>query len=44
MQQFFGSESLDWLSWFAIICLGIFKFVAVEIEKAIWRMKKVSTI
>ncbi|MDP3607774.1 MAG: HAD-IC family P-type ATPase [Methylophilus sp.] len=44
MHQFFGSESLDWMSWFAICILGFVKFVAVEVEKVIWRMKKVSII
>ena len=44
MQQFFGSESLDGMSWLAIGVLGLFKFVAVEMEKAFWRNHNVHAI
>lgn len=41
MQQIFHSTSLDMLSWAFIVGLGLLKFVAVEVEKAIWRACKI---
>jgi magnesium-transporting ATPase (P-type) len=44
MHQFFGSESLDSVSWLAIGALGLLKFMAVELEKLFWRSRNVHTI
>lgn len=37
MQKIFQSTSLDMASWLFIFALGITKFLAVEVEKAVWR-------
>ena len=41
MQQVFHSTSLDMLSWSVILGLGMLKFVAVEAEKALWRIGRI---
>ena len=41
MQQIFQSTSLDLLSWAFILTLGLLKFIAVEVEKAVWRVCKI---
>ncbi len=41
MQQIFQSTSLDLLSWAFILTLGLLKFIAVEVEKAVWRACKI---
>lgn len=42
LQQVFRSEPLELASWAVIIGLGLAKFLAVEVEKAIWRHFKVT--
>ncbi len=37
MQHLFKTEGLDVLSWLVIVGLGLAKFIAVEIEKSVWR-------
>jgi hypothetical protein len=37
MQQLFGTQPLDPLSWAMVLSLSAGKFVAVELEKAILR-------
>lgn len=44
MQQLFASVALDWVSWAMIIALSMLKFLAVEIEKAVWRKLKVTVV
>lgn len=44
MQQLFASVSLDWVSWAMIIALALLKFLAVEVEKAVWRHLKVTMV
>jgi magnesium-transporting ATPase (P-type) len=41
LQQLFASTPLDWLSWAMILGLGLAKFLVIEIEKTIWRARKV---
>ncbi|MGF1614376.1 MAG: cation-transporting P-type ATPase [Gammaproteobacteria bacterium] len=41
MQQLFHSAPLDALSWSVILTLAVVKFLAVEAEKAVWRVCKV---
>jgi len=41
LQALFHTTALDTLSWAVIIGLGIAKFLAVEIEKAVWRHYRV---
>ena len=42
LQKVFRSEPLELTSWAVIIGLGLAKFLAVEVEKAIWRHFKVT--
>ncbi len=44
MQQLFASVALDWVSWAMIITLALLKFLAVEVEKAVWRYLKVTMV
>jgi magnesium-transporting ATPase (P-type) len=37
MQTIFQTASLNLTSWLAILSLGLFKFLAVELEKGLWR-------
>lgn len=37
MQTLFQTSALGLTSWLAILALGLFKFLAVELEKGMWR-------
>jgi magnesium-transporting ATPase (P-type) len=44
MQKIFQTAGLDLLSWGVILALGVLLFLAVEIEKAVWRALKISRL
>ena len=44
MQQVFHTAPLGWASWAVILCLGVAKFLAVEVEKAFWRSRGVQQL
>ncbi|WP_051304529.1 cation-transporting P-type ATPase [Chitinilyticum litopenaei] len=44
LQALFLTEALDWASWGMILLLGLLKFLAVEVEKAVWRYLRVHSM